>query len=91
MLFRSEEELEAWDFVRQVCRKPTLCQNGFHDVYCLADVGVFVNWVADTMFDHHALYPELPKDLGFLGSVYTNEFSWKLMRPRGLITEKDDE
>ena len=34
----------------------------------------------DTMIMHHCLYEELPKSLGFMGSIYTNEASWKLMR-----------
>jgi hypothetical protein len=34
----------------------------------------------DTMLLHHALYPEMPKSLGFLGSIYTEEASWKLLR-----------
>lgn len=32
----------------------------------------------DTMLLHHALQPESPKGLAYLGSVYTNESSWKL-------------
>jgi hypothetical protein len=35
------------------------------------------NCTEDTMLLHHALYPELQKGLGFLGSIYTNESSWK--------------
>ena len=34
----------------------------------------------DTMLLHHALQPESLKSLGFLGSVYTDEGSWKGMR-----------
>ena len=33
----------------------------------------------DTMLAHHAMFPEMQKGLGFLGSVYTNELSWKDM------------
>ena len=33
----------------------------------------------DTMLAYHAMYPEMQKGLGFLGSVYTNELSWKDM------------
>jgi hypothetical protein len=29
------------------------------------------------MLLHHSLQPELPKSLGFLGSLYTNEQAWK--------------
>jgi len=43
------------------------------------------------MLLHHALYPELPKGLGFLGSIYTNEASWKLMRRERSDTVKRDE
>jgi len=42
------------------------------------------------MLAHHALQPESEKGLGFLGSVYTNEPSWKLMRARGKGTIKKE-
>jgi hypothetical protein len=45
----------------------------------------------DTMLLHHALQPESPKGLDFLGSVYTDEAAWKLMRQRGKTTIKRDE
>ena len=32
------------------------------------------------MLKHHAINPELEKGLGFLGSVYSYEPAWKLMR-----------
>ena len=35
------------------------------------------------MLLHHALQPESEKGLAFLGSVYTNEASWKMMRQAG--------
>jgi hypothetical protein len=35
------------------------------------------------MLLHHAIHPEMRKGLGFLGSIYTDEPSWKLMRKRG--------
>lgn len=38
------------------------------------------NFCRDTMLKHHALNPELEKGLGFLGSVYSDEPAWKLMR-----------
>jgi uracil-DNA glycosylase len=40
------------------------------------------NVTDDTMLLHHALHPESPKGLGFLGSVYTSEPAWKLMRKK---------
>jgi uracil-DNA glycosylase len=38
------------------------------------------NFTRDTMLKHHAINPELEKGLGFLGSIYTDEPAWKLMR-----------
>lgn len=88
-------ELGAWEFVRRVLNEPCekVLQNGLYDIsflwrsYRLA----VRNPVHDTMLLHHALQPEAPKGLAFLGSVYTNEASWKLMRPRGKTTIKRDE
>jgi hypothetical protein len=63
---------------------PKLFQNGMFDVQHLMGEGYKLrNITDDTMILHHALYPEMRKDLGFLGSIYTNEAAWKLMRPRG--------
>lgn len=90
-----EEERAAWDFVRKVlalpCRK--IAQNGLYDVHFLwRGYGIPVtNFEDDTMLLHHALQPESEKGLGFLGSVYTGEASWKLMRSRGKTTIKRDE
>ncbi len=90
-----EQEKAAWNFVRRVltlpCRKTF--QNGLYDVHFLwRSYGLAVtNWEDDTMLLHHALQPESEKGLAFLGSVYTNEASWKLMRSRGKTTIKRDE
>lgn len=60
---------------------PKIMQNGMYDLQYLLIEGFKVTNVGhDTMLLHHALYPELPKSLGFLGSIYSNEQSWKLMR-----------
>jgi hypothetical protein len=40
---------------------------------------------------HHALFPELPKSLGFMGSIYTNESSWKLLRERKSDSNKRED
>jgi len=47
-----------------------------------------VNYCRDTMLKHHALNPELEKSLGFLGSIYTDEPAWKIMRGKGFGTVK---
>lgn len=91
-----DEEISAWNFVRKVLASdiPKLAQNGLYDLqYLWAAHHIPVkNFAEDTMLLHHALYLELPKDLGFLGSIYTNEAAWKVMRPRtkDLVEKKDD-
>lgn len=78
-----EEELAAWSYVRRWCAlKPSVFQNGLYDISFLwAHYGIPVPLAEeDTMLLHHAMQPEMEKGLGFLGSIYTDEPSWKHMR-----------
>ena len=89
-----EGEIRARRAVQRVLGSdvPKLFQNGLYDVQYLLREGFKLRGIAeDTMILHHALYPEMRKDLGFLGSIYTNEASWKLMRPRGDHAEKRED
>jgi hypothetical protein len=84
----AEEELEAWEFVRRVCGSPIpkLFQKHLFDTYVLRRdlVNIIVGGkIHDTMHLHHSIFPEIQKDLGFLGSIYTEEEAWKLERPKG--------
>ena len=89
-------EAAALQFVKEVLESsiPKLAQNGLYDIqYLWLIYGIIVcNFSEDTMLLHHSIYLELLKDLGFLGSIYTSEASWKLMRKRGKDVEdkKDD-
>lgn len=89
------DECAAWAFVKRVLGSPTpkIAQNGMYDITFLwRAYGIpVVNAEDDTMLLHHALHPESEKGLAFLGSVYTNESSWKLLRTRGKTTIKRDE
>lgn len=91
-----DDELAAWDLVADVLAGPAekVGQNGMYDMtYAWQQYGMpTVNYAHDTMLLHHALQPESDKGLGFLGSVYTNEASWKADRPRGSdqTIKKDD-
>jgi len=80
------EERMAWVMVKQYCQSPArkVFQNGLYDLRFLwQQYGIAVaNCTEDTMLLHHALQPESPKGLAYLGSVYTNEASWKLMRTK---------
>lgn len=76
-------EVATWQLVRHILALPAkkIFQNGLFDLSYLLRMGIFpTNCREDTMLLHHSLYPEMEKGLGFLGSIYTNESSWKLMR-----------
>lgn len=78
----AEAEIEAWHWIRAVLNSPVekVFQNGLFDLHRLwRTYGIPCrNAEHDTMLLHHALMPESPKGLAYLGSVYTNEASWKL-------------
>jgi DNA polymerase I-like protein with 3'-5' exonuclease and polymerase domains len=92
-----QDELRAIAWLRgilQDARIKKVMQNGLFDVQRLfVELRIRVlGFSEDTMLAHHALYSELQKGLDFLGSVYTDEIAWKLLRPRGETTEmKRDE
>jgi len=91
-----DAEVEAWRWVRKVLRTPIpkLFQNGLYDINFLWREYrmTAANATHDTMLLHHALQPEAPKGLGFLGSIYTDEAAWKLgMRQRFKGTIKREE
>lgn len=81
--WRGEDEVKVRRWLGRLLADPTkkkLYHNGAYDIQWLANEGLFSRGeVEDTMILHHALQPELPKKLGFLGSLYTNEIAWKNM------------
>jgi uracil-DNA glycosylase len=86
------DEAAAWVWVRRLLDHPApkIFQNGLYDLQWLCKLGFRPRNVKfDTMLIHHTLYPEMQKSLGFLGSIYTNEMAWKLMRNQD--TDKRDE
>ena len=70
---------------------PKTFQNGLYDIAFLwrAERIKVVNAEEDTMLLHHALYPEAQKSLGYMGSLYTDEGSWKTMRSKSTIKRED--
>lgn len=88
-----QEESKAWDFVRRVLHLPCpkFGQNTLYDIHFLwRRYGIApVNYSDDTMLMHHALQPESPKGLGYLGSIYTDHSSWKTMRTKVLTISKE--
>lgn len=91
-----DEELRAYNLCKRVLEDPSipkLGQNGLYDIQYLFRYLIRVtNYTHDTMIRHHALYPELEKGLGFMGTIYTDEAPWKLLRNRNKDNFKlDDE
>lgn len=83
----------AWWWVRDRLdwlRRPVY-QNGLYDLnYKWRTMGLTVPHAGeDTMLLHHSLQPELKKGLGFLGSLHTEEPSWKLMRRNATLKKED--
>ena len=89
-----EDEIKAWKLVRDALEGPIpkLGQNFMYDLQYLYRAGIRPrNCLHDTMLLHHSLFPEMQKGLGFMGSIYTNEAAWKLMRYEKVDSEKRDE
>lgn len=91
-----ESEVSAVRLVRTILQSPVpkLFQNGLYDMQYIWRVlrCPIKNALHDTMLKHHSLFPEMRKSLGFMGSIYTDEPAWKLMRQRKGDTEmkRDD-
>jgi hypothetical protein len=86
------DELTAWDYVNRWCNlKPSVFQNGLYDIHRLwRTYGITCRLAEDdTMLLHHALQPEMEKGLGFLGTIYTDEASWKFMSRMETLKKED--
>lgn len=70
---------------------PKVGQNFIYDLQYLMKLGIQCrNLQEDTMLLHHSKFSEMQKGLGFLGSVYTDEVAWKLMRRRKTVEKKSE-
>jgi uracil-DNA glycosylase len=90
------EEIEVLKLIRKILDHPAekVLHNGSYDLQYIWPWfrQAMRNWTIDTTLAHHALYPEMQKDLGFLGSIYTNEASWKILRKRSSdVVDKKEE
>jgi uracil-DNA glycosylase len=92
--YSAADELAVWLWIKKWCEGPQdkVGQNAIYDIQYLLSAGIRMrNFRWDTMLASHSIYTELPKDLGFLGSLYSTEPAWKVMRPRGKEAFKKDE
>lgn len=82
------QEVLAWKRVRTILQHvenpeiQILGQNLLYDINWLWTLMGMPprNFLHDTMLKHHAMQMEMDKGLGFLGSIYSDEPAWKLMR-----------
>lgn len=67
--------------MKEVCETSAIkvLHNGLYDLYHLIRYRVWVkNWILDSMGYQHAMYSELPKDLGFVSSLWNfDHYYWK--------------
>lgn len=77
------EELQLWRAVQRLLGNPKIdkvCQNGIFDIhFLLTKYGIEVRGkIIDTMIGHSVMFPDLPKGLDFLGSLYCgSQEYWK--------------
>lgn len=76
-----EEELIVWQLIKQLLESSVkkIAQNANFDMFFLwttVDIRVKNLWL-DTMNAHHCVYPELPKALDLLCSIYTDQPYYK--------------
>ena len=80
-----EEEFLIWRALQDLLgdeKIEKILQNGIFDIqFLLANIGLQVKGkIKDTMIGHSCLWPDLPKGLGFLGSIYCGaQDYWKDM------------
>lgn len=88
-----EEEMQVRRLIQRLLAKPIpkVFQNGIFDLSYMLREGYRPTMCQDdSMLLHHALYPEMLKGLGFLGSVYSDEIAWKTMRTKGDNLKRDE-
>lgn len=89
-----EQEIDIWWAVKELLESPVpkLGQNFVYDVFWLwQKQGIRVmNYLHDTRLMHHALYAELPKDLAFMASAYSEQGEWKRMAGGYSRDKRDD-
>lgn len=78
-----QEELQLWRAIQRVLGNPNSVKTGqnliFDIHFLLTRCGIVVRGpIDDTMIGHSVMFPELPKGLGFLGSLYCgSQAYWK--------------
>lgn len=75
-----KDEILLWQtFARLVSCKKVIMQNGSYDIGVLWHNNhiLIETLTMDTLIAAHVCWPELPRDLGFLGSICLDVYPWK--------------
>ena len=86
-------EFEVWGLIQEALASPVpkIFQNGLYDINRLVQYGIRPTMCyEDTMLMSHSFWPEMLKNLGFLGSIFTREINWKSMGAMGESLKRDD-
>lgn len=78
--FNERDEIELWKWIDTVLtNKNIIIHNAQYDVLVLyINHGILPNTKMCTLIAAHALWPELPRDLGFLASLCLDVPAWKM-------------
>ncbi len=92
--FTIEDEIRLWLKIQQVMKDPLIVkgfQNGIFDLSFLQNECniICVGPYEDSMVLHSIIYPEFPKSLAFLCSIYTDQPYYKDMVSHGGIDKED--
>lgn len=89
-----EEEKQVWRWIKTLLESnlQLVFQNGVYDLQYIRKMGIDPAICSDdTMLAWHSLYAEMPKSLGFIGSILTDEVAWKQLNKLKSDTTKRDE
>lgn len=79
--FRLDQEVAIWKRIGEILSDKSInkiAQNAAFDAnFLFTKFGIVTEPLDDTLIQHSILFPELPKSLGFLTSLYTDEVFYK--------------
>ncbi len=80
--YTAERELMLWKAIAAILSDRSVAKLGqnliFDTQFLFENLGIITKGpILDTMIAHHILYPELPKRLPVISSIYTDEPYWK--------------
>lgn len=91
--WNEEDETRAWKILSRALDSPVpkIFQNGIFDISHFIRNKLRVrNATDDTMILNHALYIEMPKSLGYMSSIHSDEISYKQMRTFGESIKREE-